>query len=188
MIMVTGDFTRAAGRPSASAPGDAAETEPGLAALRRGGTSAQVTRQGRKSIAAGTGLAARPPHRSVREGLLHTAPTLGHTPGVGRPDVSCPTHSTLAAGSGSGPRAVVQDSPWSSAFPPAGPQPTCPSGPTGHRRRVTSPALSVAGWGHSSAIAHRAARGGLVPGVHRYYADVRLPCSVRVRIAATGLP
>ena len=188
MIMGYGELARAAGRPRASAAGGAAETEPGLAALRRGGTSPQVTRQGRKSIAAGAGLAARPPHRSVREGLLHTAPTSGHTPGVGRPDVSCPTHATLPAGSGSGPRAIVQDSPWSSAFPPAGPQPTCPSVPTGHRRRVTSPALSVAGWGHRSTIAGRPKPYSLVPGVHRYDADVRLPAGVRVRIMATGLP
>ena len=34
----------------------------------------------------------------------------------------------------------------------------------------------------------RAFRRGLVPGLHRYYADVRLPVSVHVRIAATGLP
>ena len=44
-----GEFTRAVARPTASAAEGAPETEPGLAALPAGGTSAPVARRGRKS-------------------------------------------------------------------------------------------------------------------------------------------
>jgi len=44
-----GEFTRAAGRPSASAAGGAPETQARLGALPEGRTSPHVTRQGRKS-------------------------------------------------------------------------------------------------------------------------------------------
>ena len=61
------------------------------------------------------------------------------------------------AGSVPGSRAIVQDFPWSPAFPPAGPRPARPRHASSRRRRVTSPALSMARWVHSSAIADRAA-------------------------------
>ena len=107
---------------------------------------------------------------------------------LSRPDVSWPVHSTLTAGSVSDAKAAGQNSPWSPAFPPAGPQPDGPRRTPDHRRRVSSPALSIARWEHSSAIADHVARPGLVPGVHRYYAGIRLPGSVHVGLVATGLP
>ena len=104
------------------------------------------------------------------------------------PDVSWPVHATRSAGSEAGLRATVQNFPWSSAFPPASPRPDRPRRKPSPRRRVSSRALSIARWEHSSAIAGLGTHPDLVPRVHRYYADVRLPSSVHVGLAATGLP
>ena len=91
-------------------------------------------------IAVGTALASGPPHRSVREGLPHTALTSGSCDGlplVGiRLVVRATTPVTRIPGSVSGTSALVVRSPWSASFPLRTPLPT-------HTRRLCSPASLV---------------------------------------------
>src|SRR5262249_50971049 len=98
------------------------------------------------SVAVGTGLASGPPHRSVREGLPHTALTSGSSdspPLVGiqmHPflplAVRATTSVTRFPGSVSGTSALVVRSPWSTSFPLRTPLPTLP-------RQLCSPASLV---------------------------------------------
>jgi hypothetical protein len=86
-------------------------------------------------IAVGTALAGGPPHRSVREELLHTAPTLGRT------SRRCPAHSPALTATWRvrhGVRAMCT----SSDFPSVEPLPLTDSA-RGGRTRVCSSASSV---------------------------------------------
>jgi hypothetical protein len=80
-------------------------------------------------IAVGTALSGRPPHRSVRAELPHTAPTLDADWQTSRLVVRRAVHATWvwtgirpSSGTGSGPVATAPRSPWSIPFPPPAPQ------------------------------------------------------------------
>ncbi len=80
-------------------------------------------------VAVGTAVARRPPHRSVRAELLHTAPTLDEWRQSARSDSPCVRlhahragRATRRAGSASGAGSAARCSPWSAAFPPGSPQ------------------------------------------------------------------
>ena len=94
------------------------------------------------SIAVGTVIADRPPHRSVRAELPHTVLTADVDVKTSRLHVHpairatwLPTVFRPMSGSGSGPVAIARCSPWSVPFPPPTPQALAP-GPC-------SPASSV---------------------------------------------
>src|SRR5437870_1231703 len=86
------------------------------------------------SIAVGTVITDRPPHRSVRAELPHTVLTLDIDVQTSRLHVHptiratwLPTVSRSISGSVSGPVATARCSPWSVPFPPPTPQALAPS-------------------------------------------------------------
>src|SRR6266545_5220168 len=92
------------------------------------------------SVAVGTALASGPPHRSVREGLPHTALTSGSCDGQPLVGIRLVVRATIPVtripGSVSGASRLVVRSPWSASFPLRTPLPT-------HTRRLCSPASLV---------------------------------------------
>src|ERR1039458_10576270 len=76
------------------------------------------------TVAVGTAIAGRPPHRSVRAELPHTAPALDASAcHQGRRPTHCSWYLENAeSGSESGTFAHTRNSPWRPPFPPSPPQ------------------------------------------------------------------